>query len=189
MLSADEYHAIFEASPDGCLVVDADGVIRDLNPQVEILFGWSREDLIGQPVEMLVPEAQRPGHGHHRSGYVGDPHVRPMGAGLELSGLRRDGSRFPAEISLSPWLSADGDKRVICSVRDVSERKRLQDFSEGMLRATEDERLRIRSGIARRHCAALYRAHGGAVRSGCASAALHLFPYPTSRKLDATTQL
>jgi len=146
VLSADEYHAIFEASPDGCLVVDADGVIRDLNPQVEILFGWSREDLIGQPVEMLVPEAQRPGHGHHRSGYVGDPHVRPMGAGLELSGLRRDGSRFPAEISLSPWLSADGDKRVICSVRDVSERKRLQDFSEGMLRATEDERLRIPLG-------------------------------------------
>jgi PAS domain S-box-containing protein len=143
VLSADEYRAIFEASPDGCLVVDSEGVIRDANPQVEALFGWSRGDLLGKPVEMLVPEAQRPGHGHHRSTYVANSHVRPMGAGLDLSGLRRNGSRFPAEISLSPWLAADGETRVICSVRDVSERKRLQDFSEGMLRATEDERLRI----------------------------------------------
>ena len=89
-------------------VVDSDGVIRDLNSQVEILFGWPRDDLLGQPVEMLVPEAQRSGHEHHRRGYAAESHVRPMGAGLELSGLRRDGSRFPAEISLSPWTSADG---------------------------------------------------------------------------------
>ncbi len=143
MLSEDEYRAVFEASPDGCLVVDSEGVIRDLNPQVEALFGWSRDDLLGQSVDMLVPQAQRAGHGHHRSTYAADSHVRPMGAGLDLSGLRRDGSRFPAEISLSPWTSEDGDTRVICSVRDVSERKRLQDFSKGMLRATEDERLRI----------------------------------------------
>jgi len=135
VLSAEEYRAIFEASPDGCLVVDSEGVILDFNPQVEALFGWSREDLLGQPVETLVPEAQRPAHAHHRRGYAASPHIRAMGAGLDLSGRRQDGSRFPVEISLSPWTSADGDARVICSVRDVSERKRLQDFSEGMLRA------------------------------------------------------
>ena len=147
MLSAEEYRAIFEALPDGCLVVDSQGRIRDLNPQAEALFGWSREDLLGQPVEVLVPEAQRPGHEHHRVGYAADSHVRPMGAGLDLSGLRQDGSQFPAEISLSPWTSAAGDARVICCVRDVSERRRLQDFSEGMLRATEDERRRIGSTV------------------------------------------
>ncbi len=143
VLSNDEYRAIFEASPDGCLVVDSEGVIRELNPQVEALFGWSREDLLGQPVEMLVPEAQRQAHEHHRRGYAASPHARPMGAGLDLSGRRQDGSRFPVEISLSPWASAEGDARVICSLRDVSERRRLQDFSEGMLQATEDERRRI----------------------------------------------
>ncbi len=143
MLSAEEYRAIFEASPDGCLVVDSEGVICDFNPQVEALFGWPREDLLGQSVEMLVPEAQRATHEHHRRGYAASPHIRAMGAGLDLSGRRQDGSRFPVEISLSPWTSADGDARVICSVRDVSERKRLQDFSEGVLQATEDERRRI----------------------------------------------
>ncbi len=143
MLSAEEYRAIFEASPDGCLVVDSEGRIRDLNPQAEVLFGWPREDLLGQPVEVLVPQDQRPGHEHHRADYAADPHSRPMGAALDLSGLRRDGSRFSAEISLSPWTSADGEERVICCVRDVSDRKRLRDFSEGMLRATEDERRRI----------------------------------------------
>ena len=143
MLSAEEYRAIFEAFPDGCLVVDSEGRIRDLNPQAEALFGWPRDDLLGKSVEVLVPQDQRPGHEHHRTGYAADPHSRPMGAGLDLSGLRRDGSRFPAEVSLSPWTSADGEERVICCVRDVSERKRLRDFSEGMLRATEDERRRI----------------------------------------------
>jgi len=143
VLSAEEYRAIFEASPDGCLVVDSEGVIRDMNPRVEALFGWPREDLLGQSVEMLVPEAKRLAHEHHRRGYVTSPHVRAMGAGLDLSGRRQDGSQFPVEISLSPWTSADGDARVICSVRDVSERKRLRDFSEGVLQATEDERRRI----------------------------------------------
>ena len=143
VLSAEEYRAIFEASPDGCMVVDSKGVIREMNPQVEALFGWPREELVGQSVETLVPEAQRSGHEQQRHGYTANSYVRPMGAGLDLSGLRRDGSRFPAEISLSPWTSVDGDTRVICCVRDVSERKRLQDFSEGMLRATEDERRRI----------------------------------------------
>ncbi len=163
MLSAEEYRAIFEASPDGCLVVDSEGVIRDLNPQVEALFGWPREDLLGQSVEMLVPEAQRPAHEHHRRGFTASPHIRPMGAGLDLSGRRQDGSRFPVEISLSPWTSADGDARVICSVRDVSERKRLQDFSEGVLQATEDERRRIARELhddtAQRLAASILRVH------------------------------
>lgn len=138
-----EYRAIFEASPDGCLVVDRDGVIRAANPRAEDLFGWSPEELVGQRIEVLVPEANRGGHSGHRSRFVADPHNRPMGVGLDLRGRRRDGSTFPVEISLSPWTADAGDMRVICTVRDVTEYRRLRNFSEGALQATEEERSRI----------------------------------------------
>jgi two-component system, LuxR family, sensor kinase FixL len=138
-----EYRAIFEASPDGFLVVDREGVIRAANPRVEELFGWPLEELIGQKIEVLVPEMHRGAHSGHRSRFVADPHNRPMGVGLDLRGRRRDGSTFPVEISLSPWAAHEGDLRVICTVRDVSEYKRLRNFSEGALQATEEERQRI----------------------------------------------
>jgi PAS domain S-box-containing protein len=142
VLSAEEYRAVFEASPDGIMVVDGEGVIRDLNPQVESLFGFAREELVGERVEMLVPEAFRSAHREHRKRFVRNPHARPMGVGLELRGRRKDGSEFPAEISLSPWTRGE-DRRVICSIRDITNRKRLQDFSEGALRSVEEERQRI----------------------------------------------
>lgn len=142
MLSADEYRAVFEASPDGVMVVEEDGVIRDLNPQVEALFGFAREELLGEPVEMLMPEAFRTAHREHRTRFVRNPHARPMGVGLELSARRRDGTEFPVEVSLSPW-AREGDRRVICTIRDITERRRLQDFSEGALRSVEEERQRI----------------------------------------------
>jgi two-component system, LuxR family, sensor kinase FixL len=138
-----EYRAIFEASPDGFLVVDREGVIRAANPRVEELFGWPPEELLGEKVELLVPEMHREAHSGHRSRFVADPHNRPMGVGLELRGRRRDGTTFPVEISLSPWRSTEGGLRVICTVRDVSEYKRLRNFSEGALQATEEERRRI----------------------------------------------
>lgn len=142
MLNADEYRAVFEASPDGIVVVDADGVIRDINPQIEALFGWAREELLGEAVEMLVPDVFRTAHVAHRKRYLRNPHTRPMGAGIELQGRRKDGSEFDVEISLSPW-KKNGTFHVICSVRDITDRKRLRDFSLGAMRASEEERQRI----------------------------------------------
>lgn len=143
MLSSDEYQAIFDASPDGLLVVDEGGIIRAANPRVEELFGWSAEALVGKSVDVLVPEGVGASHASHRARFVADPHNRPMGVGLDLRGLRKDGTTFPVEISLSPWTATDGEMRIICTVRDVSDYRRLQNFSEGALRATEEERQRI----------------------------------------------
>jgi PAS domain S-box-containing protein len=143
LLSSDEYQAIFDASPDGLLVVDRDGVIRAANPRMEELFGWTAEELTGRSVEALVPEGVGEAHRAHRDRFVADPHNRPMGVGLDLRGRRKDGSTFPVEISLSPWTPSDGEMRIICTVRDVSDYRRLQNFSEGALRATEEERQRI----------------------------------------------
>jgi len=142
-MEASEYRAIFEASPDGCLVVDRGGVVRAANPRVEELFGWSPEELEGQSVDLLVPEAFRAGHAAHRSRFMADPHNRPMGVGLDLRGRHKDGSTFPVEISLSPLVGRGDDLRVICTVRDVTEYRRLRNFSEGALQATEEERQRI----------------------------------------------
>jgi PAS domain S-box-containing protein len=142
-LTGEDYRAIFDASPDGCLVVDREGAIRASNPRMEELFGWSSAELAGQSVDMLVPSLLRKAHEAHRARFVADPHNRPMGVGLDLRGQRKDGTTFPIEISLSPWTTDPGDLCVICTLRDVGDYRRLQNFSEGALRATEDERQRI----------------------------------------------
>jgi PAS domain S-box-containing protein len=144
VLSTEEYRAVFESSPDGIVVVCRDGKIKDVNPMIEVLFGFAREELLDELVEMLVPEVFRGAHLEHRSRYMRNPHARPMGVGLELRGRRKDGSEFPMEISLSPWVTdLEGGLRVVCTVRDITDRKRLQDFSEGALRSVEEERQRI----------------------------------------------
>lgn len=137
-----EYRAVFEAAPDGIIVVDARGRIVDLNPAAERMFGYERDELMGAEVETLVPTASRSAHRAEREGYVVDPHPRPMGVGLELRGVRKDGTEFPVEISLSP-LEAEGETRVISVVRDVTDRKRLREFGAGTVRAAEEERRRI----------------------------------------------
>lgn len=104
------------------VVVDAAGAILLVNARTESLFGYSRDELLDRPVEMLVPERYRCHHAAHRLGYVGNPQVRPMGAGVDLYGLRKDGSEFPVEISLSPLENPDG-LLVFAAVRDVSDRK------------------------------------------------------------------
>lgn len=114
-----------EYAPDATLIVDADGKIRLLNAQAERLFGYYREELIGQPVEKLVPVRYRGRHVGERRGYYADPHVRPMGVGLELNGLRKNGSEFPVEISLAPITTVEG-RFVACSIRDSSERKAFE---------------------------------------------------------------
>lgn len=143
MLTEDEVHAVFDASPDGLLVVGRDGRIRGANRRVEELFGWSPDELKGEPIEVLVPEALRGTHEGHRTAFIADPHTRPMGVGLDLRARRKDGSTFAAEISLSPWRKDTETLRIVCTVRDVTEQRRLRTFSAGALQATEDERQRI----------------------------------------------
>jgi PAS domain S-box-containing protein len=137
-----EYEAVFRAAPDGIVLVDSEGVIRDLNPAALRMFGYEQDELIGQRVEVLVPERSRAAHRGDRLAYTEHPHPRPMGIGMELSGRRKDGSEFPVEISLSP-VPGDDASLVIAIVRDVTERKRLRAFGVGALRATEEERQRI----------------------------------------------
>ncbi len=137
-----EYRAIFESAPDGIVVVDREGRIVEVNPRAVEQFGHARDALVGQPIEILVPEPQRAVHRHQRDAYMERPAARPMGAGLELVGRRADGTTFPVEISLSP-MDTDRGPLVISVVRDVTERQRLRDFGVGALRAAEDERQRI----------------------------------------------
>ena len=131
---------MFEATPDAMLIVDAGGVIRDLNPQALTMFGWRREEIEGSGVEMLVPSASRARHGHHRERYAEAPRPRPMGQGLELQALRKDGTTFPVEISLTPGKLASGPEHVICTIRDISAWKRMRWLSRVKVMAAENER-------------------------------------------------
>jgi len=120
------FRKLLEAAPDAILEVNPDGQIMLLNEAAERIFGYSRGELLGQNVEMLVPAAMRGGHSQHRDSYAHHPKTRPMGTGLELQGQRKDGTLFPVEISLSPnWIN--GSLHVIASVRDITERKQVED--------------------------------------------------------------
>jgi len=116
------FAGLLEAAPDAMVCVDADGRIALVNAQTERLFGYGRDELIGQPVEMLVPDAVRDAHPAHRAAYMADPRPRPMGAGMELAGRRRDGTTFPAEISLSAIDTEEGIL-VTAAVRDVTQQR------------------------------------------------------------------
>src|SRR5271166_1959944 len=118
--------SVLEAVPDATLVVDQDGIVLQVNAQIEDLFGYTRDELIGQPVEILVPDRQRSQHHHHRKQFTDRPTVRRMGAGLDLYGRRRDGSEFPVEISLSPVPTSNG-LLVLSAIRDISDRKRIEE--------------------------------------------------------------
>lgn len=131
------FEKLFDFSPDAILVTDSSGHIREANPKAEILFGYSREELLDRGVESLIPERFRQIHPHHRSTYHADPHTRPMGAGLNLYGLRKDGSEFPVDIMLSP-VQTDGESVVLVVVRDITQKKEFEDA----LRQSE-ERFRL----------------------------------------------
>jgi PAS domain S-box-containing protein len=116
------FRGLLEAAPDAIVIVGPDGRIVLANRQTDLLFGYDREDLIGREVEILVPPRFRQRHPDYRTRYFSDTRVRPMGVGLELFGLRRDGTEFPVEISLSP-LETEQGSLVSAAIRDVTERR------------------------------------------------------------------
>ncbi|MFN8290269.1 MAG: CHASE3 domain-containing protein [Chitinophagaceae bacterium] len=133
-VSERKFIALLDAAPDATVIVNEAGIISMINLQTEKLFGYSREEMIGQPVEILVPLTKRSVHTQHRDGFMKAAKVRAMGAGIELNAVKKDGSSFPVEISLSP-ISTDDGLLVSASVRDITDRKIL----ENSLRKTNEE--------------------------------------------------
>ena len=130
LLSSD----LLETLPDAIVAVDHSGTIVQVNSQMQELFGYGRDELIGQKIEMLVPDRYRRQHQHHRKNFEEVPKTRRMGADLDLYGKRRNGSEFPVEISLSPVSTGKGTF-VLSAIRDISDRKRI---AEELRRANEE---------------------------------------------------
>ena len=138
-----DFEALLDAVPDALVGVDRAGVIRFVNRQTESLFGYERDELVGAPLEVLVPESARPIHRVHRERYRMDPRTRPMGADLLLKGRRRDGTQFPADIALSPMSTQDG-VLVVAAVRDMTGYQRAEaarrrlDLVSAMVESSEE---------------------------------------------------
>jgi two-component system sensor kinase FixL len=137
----EKFRGLLESAPDAMVIVDQRGHIVLVNSQTERLFGYGREELIGQPIEMLAPDHVRARHGHHPDGDFTGPDRQPMGTGHELFGVRKDGSRFPVEMSLSPLQTPEG-VLVSSAIRDITERKRAQErlevFAEQLQRSNRE---------------------------------------------------
>ncbi len=130
----ERFQQMLDAAPDAMIGVDAEGVIVMANEQTEIVFKYRRHELIGQRLEVLIPERVKDVHRRHRSGFFEAPRFRPMGVGLNLSGRRSDGTEFPAEISLS-WLETENGMVALGAIRDITDRRRTEEEAR---RARED---------------------------------------------------
>src|SRR5688500_7237001 len=125
MLSLDLVRSVLDSAPDAMVIVDASGAISYANRQVTALFGYEPEELSGRAIECLVPERFRGSHVGHRRQFGAHSRTRPMGAGRYLAALRKDGSEFPVEISLSPITDGAG-MLVVAAIRDISDRQAIQ---------------------------------------------------------------
>jgi len=143
------FEKLFESSPDAIVVTDSNGQITEVNPQVERMFGYTRRELLGQSVEVLIPERFRQIHLEHHAEYSAHPRHRPMTVGFELYGRHKDGSEFPVDIMLSP-LEAAGDRSVLSVIRDVSKRRQTEDW----LRQS-DQALRLLTECAKNYAVVL----------------------------------
>jgi len=138
----DHFQLAFEASPAGKVIVDPSGIIKLVNAQIERMFGYSREELVAQPIEILLPERYRESHPELRRGFFAAPKARLMGAGRDLFGRRKDGTEFHVEIGLNPYETSEG-RFVLAVIIDISERKRAE---EELRRSEESFRLMV-SGV------------------------------------------
>jgi protein-histidine pros-kinase len=139
----DKFRDLLESAPDAMVIVGTEGLITLVNRQAEVLFGYRRDELVGQPVELLVPEALRDRHPVHRDRYFAGPKARPMGDGLQLHAMRRDGSEFPVEVSLGP-LKTEGGTMVSAAIRDVTDRRRTEHTLRRVLARERDAAERLR---------------------------------------------
>lgn len=131
--SEETLRQLLRAAPDGIILVDAQGDVVLANAAAQRMFGYRSAELLGRPIGLLVPESVREGHGKHCAGYVDNPHIRPMGQGLELYGQRQDGSKFPVDISLGYVQTQEG-VMVMCFILDITRRKRAEARQAQLLR-------------------------------------------------------
>ena len=124
-LSLQQYDKLLQSLPNGLVLISKVGNIAHINAQMEKMFGYRKEELLGKNIEILMPERFRVRHRKHVENYVANPHVRPMGSGIELFGLRKDGTEFPIDISLS-YLTTNGELFPMAVVRDITEQKNAQ---------------------------------------------------------------